>query len=442
MSAAQAQQWETTVKTIGWWRFDPETHSLINWLSGQRVLFEGSASDPPFTRMRFSYIDHQVRCPVLVTARVNPDPHGASGISPNGQISHALIWSIDHLASMAAWRQGANADAEAPPYGLWRRVNDCLFDALPCWPKTELTGYMPGRIDAWGGWWNGTWSPDLRVRCGGYGDNEKPPEKGVEPYLEPLDSTPLSWVFVDAQEATPGVTPAGIHKGPSGVAYLPRTPLTGFETAMPHLLRSDRQALMFPYGVDGRFDRDGYYQADAKFFYADEDTFFILDGASSRGFGTFDGTLRRGIWTFELDDLQEAGIRGEPETYRRRGTPDRSGNLVISRKIYDWRGPLLQPLPRLAQRLTAALIDGWLAWGGSPLRLLDDPKRLAWLEGQGAPGPVPPHQESGFELGAKDQVWVKYGYRAGHFFNPFFMARLHQEGQVEPGSPLPWRWPA
>jgi hypothetical protein len=56
----------------------------------------------------------------------------------------------------------------------------------------------------------------------------------------------------------------------------------------------------------------------------------------------------------------------------------------------------LQPLPRLAQRSTAALIDGWLGWCGSRLRPLDDPKKLALLAllaSQRAPPPLPPFAE-------------------------------------------------
>ena len=34
----------------------------------------------------------------------------------------------------------AGADAELPPYGLWRRVDDALFDALACWPPTDRRG--------------------------------------------------------------------------------------------------------------------------------------------------------------------------------------------------------------------------------------------------------------------------------------------------------------
>ena len=50
-----------------------------------------------------------------------------------------------------------------------------------------------------------------------------------------------------------------------------------------------------------------------------------------------------GNWTFEVDELTDLGVRHDPKAT---GLPD---GLVASRKVYDWRGPQLQPLPRLAQ---------------------------------------------------------------------------------------------
>ena len=420
--------------TTGWCRFDAETQTVINRLSGQRIRFECAASDPPFTRLRFTYSDHQVRYPVLVTARY--DPFGPGGFdTPDGR-RHALMWSIDHVASAGEWGHSSDTATGDAPYGLWRRVNDCLFDALSCWPKTEATGLAPGTIDAWGGWWNGEWSSRLRVRCGAHGSAPNPLEDGIVPYLVPLDAKPLSWRFVDAPRATPGVTLTGVREIASGRRFLPRgAPLAGFETAIPHLLRSDGRAVMFPYRVHSHFDRDGDYQADARYFYADEDVFFVIGGHS---FSHWRGT--RGLWVLDLDELYEFGVRPQPGSWP--GDPDLTADLARARQIYEWRGPTLQPLPRLAQRLATSLIDGWLAWGDSPLRLLDDPEQLAWLAGQGAPGPIPPQAESGFALNAKGEVWVEGGYRDGRFLGRRFMARLAQDGEIEVGNPQPWHWPA
>src|SRR5262245_60956241 len=132
---------------IGWWTFDAETQTLINRVSGQRIRFEGAPDDagdlpqPPAggpVRLRFSYQDAEVRYPVLVTAR--SETYGGAGFDHRDSRRRSLAWSVDHPASAAEWRRACGADAEIPPYGLWRRVDDAMFDALACWPSGEQTG--------------------------------------------------------------------------------------------------------------------------------------------------------------------------------------------------------------------------------------------------------------------------------------------------------------
>jgi hypothetical protein len=155
---------------MGWWMFDAETQTLINRVSDQRIRLEslvdgtrGSLLRSPASgpaRLRFSYQDAEVRYPVLVTARY--DTYGGPGYDHRDRRRLSLSWSIDHLGSAAEWRRSFGADAEIPPYGLWRRVDETLFDALACWPSSEATGPEPSRIDSWGGWLNGVWPPRLR----------------------------------------------------------------------------------------------------------------------------------------------------------------------------------------------------------------------------------------------------------------------------------------
>ena len=158
---------------ICWWTFDAQTQTLLNRASGQRVRFDGAVADAGTllrrpasgpTRMRFSYEDAEVRYPLLVTSR--SESYGSPGYDHRDRGRQSLSWSIDHVASAEQWRRSSGIDAEIPPYGLWRRVDDALFDALACWPPTEATGPEPSRIDAWGGWVNGTWSPRLRRSVG------------------------------------------------------------------------------------------------------------------------------------------------------------------------------------------------------------------------------------------------------------------------------------
>ena len=187
---------------------------------------------------------------------------------------------------------------------------------------------------------------------------------------------------------------------------------------------------MFPYQIRSSLDKDGYYVARTQFFYADEDVLFRLDGHPS-----IPSKGSPGSSEFELDELIDLGVRQE----RERG--DLPEELICSRTVYDWDCPRLQPLPKLAQRLTVALIDGWLSWSGSRLRLLDDPKKLTLLASEGAPPPVPPLAKSGIDLNARGLVAVKYWYHGGRFVGRTMTGYLQQDGWTEAGCPL-WLTPS
>ncbi len=182
---------------------------------------------------------------------------------------------------------------------------------------------------------------------------------------------------------------------------------------------------MFPYQIRSSLDKDGYYVARTQFFYADEDVFFRLDGHPSIPRKGSPGT-----WEFDLDELTDLGVRREPEG------GDLPEGFICSRTVYDWDGPRLQPFPQLAQRLTVALIDGWLSWSGSRLRLLDDPKKLTLLASEGAPPPVPPLPKSGVDLNARGLVAVNSGYHGGRFVRRTMTGYLQQDGWTEAGCPL------
>jgi hypothetical protein len=417
------------LEPIGWWSFDRETQTLFNGISGQRIRFEGEVaglSPSPangFPRLRFSYEDEDVLFPVIVTAR--RESYGGPGFDVGDGKRLRLSWSIDHNGAVTEWRCRRSADTAFPPYGLWRRADDALFDALACWPATEATGPAPMRVDSWGGWLNGAWSPQLRRVHQGRAETSAAVESFVRPYVEPLDSPAPSWRFVDAGRAVAGARLAGVRTQADGLPYLSReAALTGFETFIPHLRRSDGKAVMFPFQIRSQLDKDGYYSPAAEVFYADEDVFFRFEGRTSRGL-----LAAPGAWNFELFELTDLGVRQYPQAQP-------LADLMCRRKVYGWAEPYLQPLPRLAARLRAALIDGWLAWTGSRLRLLDDPQRLAHLVSEGAPPPVPALKDSGIDLGANRFVRVGTGYVGGRFISSAMTGYVQQEGWTEAGFPL------
>jgi hypothetical protein len=169
---------------------------------------------------------------------------------------------------------------------------------------------------------------------------------------------------------------------------------------------------MFPAGLRSALHRGEDYDPGAFFLYADEDVFFCVRGSE---FGGWRGLPSN--WKFELGEPFRIGLRhlnrfdasqpdGVPAAYFwRKKTP---GNLT--RFLPEASGAI--PSPAVAQRVTAALIDGWLAWTGTSKRLLDDPQRLQDFRKRAQ---VPPLERSGIDLGWKSRVRVEGAYVGGRF---------------------------
>ena len=131
---------------------------------------------------------------------------------------------------------------DAETQTLINRVSDQrLRFALACWPSSEAAGPEPSRIDTWGGWSNGIWSPRLRRVGAGRADKNTTVEDGLRPFLEPLASPPLSWHFVDAEEAVADDGLTGARTVPRAQHFLQGdAPLPGLETAIGHPRRKGR----------------------------------------------------------------------------------------------------------------------------------------------------------------------------------------------------------
>jgi hypothetical protein len=389
--------------TMGFWRFDPPTRSLVNVLSGQRVRWrehinQAETGSQPAARggriWRFQYEDSAFSYPLVVSSQLT----GA-----RGRLQFA--WVVDHERSKALWQQEGGRDL--PPFGLWQRVNECATDALLCWPEREETGPPPYKIISAAGWFNGSWSMAIRRQrergrdhC--FLDRDAP----EEPFLQNVNAPAPVWRFVDASRAVRNASLADVQQLEPHRLYLPaEAALTGFETEIPHLRRDDGRAVMFPAGLRSRLFRGEDYEPNAFFLYADEDMFFCVRGSEYGG------------WTFELSDPFRIGLRhldrfdaaqpdGVPATYFwRKRMPE---NVI---KVLPDAGRTI-PSAAVTQRVTAALIDGWLAWTGTSERLLDDPEHLQEL---GRRADVPPFERSGIGLGRKSGVSVEGAYVGGRF---------------------------
>ena len=155
----------------------------------------------------------------------------SSSSNPVIAISDTWTWQVDHIRSAVLWREEGSQKALYPSYGLWRRIDDCVSDALCFWPQRDIIGLLPKRILVAGGWVNGEWS-DLweRMYChwldrvSGNKKTEYLPAELTEPWLFPLDEpAPSPWISYDCEDLDQ-VELRGIHRF-EGMTYYP--PLSG-----------------------------------------------------------------------------------------------------------------------------------------------------------------------------------------------------------------------
>jgi hypothetical protein len=125
------------------------------------------------------------------------------------------------------------------------------MDALLCWPEIELTNPSPTSIESHAGWTNGTWTSNLvRTVYRGQDFGFDPPDGQWEkPYVERLDAVAPEWRFIDVPQMNGQADIGGVEWISPGQFLLSRDkPLTGFQSSMPHLIRSDGRSVIFPAG--------------------------------------------------------------------------------------------------------------------------------------------------------------------------------------------------
>lgn len=343
-------------RTKGYWSYDSETKSLVNRWSKQQFRFEGPHDPdghgflwPGRILWRFTYRDPQLEYPLIVSCEAGREPP-------------TCRWIIDHVASVQLWRLNGSAVA-VPPYGVWRRIDASALDAMLCWPESEVTGLVASRVEARGGWSNGRWRSDLHRWAHPGEDSGFETADGLTEsvFLEALNAEPPRWRFIDVAEMASDADLAGVREIAPDLYFLPHdSPLTGFEQRMPHLLRDDGRAVIFPagYRLEGR---GGISDGDNTWFlYADDDVFFFFAGCNGLrswhlrltgpGFPCGIGLRREG----RIDPHQPGGLPAK---------------LFVQRQIRDWfqrtyrrHFLTMTPSPPLVQRVTAALFDAGFAW--------------------------------------------------------------------------------
>ncbi|WP_417453882.1 hypothetical protein [Kiloniella sp.] len=191
------------IDIIGWWAFDPENEALVNKTTGERVRFvdrmAGEFVPAEGEWLRFDYEHDGLGCPVLVEVG---EIEYYKDFNRNTDTERGLGWQLDYIHSAQLWNQEQLSNNPSQSYGLWRRIDDCVCDALRFWPQNTGAGQLPNRFILTGGWFNSSWSAHLErtyfpIRDHFYesydGFDDTNPQKQ---WLFPLDEkSPPKWIF-------------------------------------------------------------------------------------------------------------------------------------------------------------------------------------------------------------------------------------------------------
>jgi hypothetical protein len=397
-------------QVFGWWHLDAESRSLVNTVTHERIRFSDSRLvDQPggvLGSVQLEYEHETIRYPLVAEIVSKLD-------------DTARQWQINHNHSANQWRRENKSDLGYPPFGLWRRVDDCVTDVLACWPHVIVNSFPT--IVAFGGWRNGAWDAAMfrsietikeSVHKTLYAPvtnddsaalfriDEPPaspfqfhpfPESLVSPHQKkmPEIAAPL---FLEGLTRSPEPALKMTTKLHNHVYHLilpPERKLSGFQGRTAYLLSEDGRRVLYPY--DGTSEetarkRSGHLASASafRFFYADSsvvcdtfashkhDSWHFRVGAS--GFGRRSTEVDPSL---DLATLWVDGVQG--------GIQSRFYGCFASR--------------RLSLHLMWAIIDGWSNWQGTNAR------NSKWA--------------ADLTLSAAGELVLLGGYRGGMFSSTF-----------------------
>lgn len=266
------------ISTYGWYDYTDDKGSMVNRITGQSLIFEscleldanvmnlGSWSEraslppvklkldaariPKIYRYRYRYKDSEVDMPVVF------------------EKAQGVLLDYHDMFLMV------------PTYGLWRRLDDFLTDALQCW--------LPGADESMrvilyvnGGYRQGVWDSTFRRR---YLERNKlhlsDMSKGniCEPYVSSLGRpTPSKWLYNDyAPPHQLPKLPVFLDDG-FDVNFLGQESiLPHIEGKVPYLSRTDGKAFIFPSGSH-LVPRRGHGSISRVYYtYVDEELCFVF----------------------------------------------------------------------------------------------------------------------------------------------------------------------
>ena len=354
-------------RTMGYWIYDPENQCLFNDWTKQRIKYveridnhlddKVSAWAHPL-KWLFYYEDHEVRYPLIISSTIS-----------EANNCYGYTWHVDHISSAKVWRKENNINIGNPPYGLWRRVDDCLSDAFLAWPVLDETGPKPSSLNIQGGWYNGRWFDSFRRRIGTRGHFSEFDTMTRPSPITRLDISPVSWEFFDTPDYANTADLANIKEVTSGFYTLSSgADLSGFQSSMPYLKRSDGKAFIFPAGRGKKPSITSCW--NCFILYADDEVFFFLDGRN-----------RRSTWHFTIHQPKCIGLPKYEQfnPYQPNGLPidlfTQRPHLQNFGSLFKYKNHI-DPSPKLAQKLRSSLIDAWLQWQGANVHLSQSPVRI------------------------------------------------------------------
>jgi hypothetical protein len=385
------------------WSYNQSTRTLLNLATNQTVQYCGPKLDLDWTKAEFKrytdaflflYKDDDLEFPV---------------IRWNSKVP-ALCY-FDYNTSLQVWNHENSTHEPVLPYGIWRRLDQCLIDAFLCWPKSDEEVTARYWLCSRGGWLNGQWEPSLeREFSAGLDHDLLLKHRPVETALPSLAiQSPAPWIFCSV-EAGCTAKLNGIVETENFPPYLPASSaLSGFERSISHLKRADGTAVMFPSAVQVSTS-PGERQCfeSAYITYADKNLFFDIVC-----------TTRENSWIFTVPEnlrtTKNFGVRHSPKT----------GYLIDSQLLqflWEYRDQLLFS-PGFVHEFTQSLVDGWLSWKGSQHHLHQDPDRLEALVASGATD-VPELERSGLLLMQRQSVRITGRYVGGIFRRAHTNARI------------------
>lgn len=257
----------------GWWSYDSDTRTMQNDVTGQTVTEHRLDSSG---RKRIVYRDADVRYTLYATRNFHLGD------------SEWMTLRVDYDESAKRQSTVSFLRKEIPSYGLWRRIDDCITDALLVWPDPENEGRRRVQFDLKGGWLNGEWKTKWIRRFSN--DSFRPcSPSGDEPQSMKLVSLdmkpPKRWTFVDAAiTELPRFEGLSVGDMKWDTVRLPSdVKPTGFETAVPHLMRGDGEAHFIPMSIDPGWAYGERYTADPLVLYFDPDVVCVFSFSDGVG---------------------------------------------------------------------------------------------------------------------------------------------------------------